>query len=100
MKDFPDHPLKDQIPHMWNASTKAELIRQMNHTCDAYPELANFIRNKQQDWILAGLAQEESKVPLDWWDYAHNETSIGESGHFLDSEYVGRKLPLLTAVLR
>jgi hypothetical protein len=61
----------------------------MDCICKEYPELKSWIKSKKKGWILAGLAHEQSKIPIKWWTYAHNHTGIGESSHFQDNNFTG-----------
>jgi hypothetical protein len=92
--------MKHKIHQIWNLKSKQELLDKMQSISKEYPELKSWIKSKQKDWILAGLTAEQSKVPIKWWIYAHDHTGIGESSHFQDNNFTGRKISLLGAVLR
>jgi hypothetical protein len=99
-KRFPTHKARYIIEQIWEAETEQKLTARMQSICTLHPELTSWINNKKKTWILAGLAKEKSKVPHKWWAYARKHTGIGESSHFQDNNFTGRKLCVLTAVLR
>lgn len=99
-KKFPQHPMLFHVDALWNAETKQGLLEKMDSICVVHPELKPFFNGKKADWILAGLTIEQSKVPYEWWVYARKHTGISESSHFRDNNYTGRKLSLLSAILR
>jgi hypothetical protein len=72
----------------------------MNFMIEAYPELATWLKSKRKDWILAGLSQEKSKVPIEWWTFARSHTGISESSHFADNNFTGRQLSVLAAIMK
>jgi hypothetical protein len=99
-KRFPSHPASGFIDLMWNATSKAEVLKLMQETETQWPETKNWFKGKRADWILAGLTQEASKIPISWWNNAPKHTGVSESSHYHDNEAVGRKQALLTAILR
>jgi hypothetical protein len=98
-KRFPTHKARYLIDQIWEAETEQKLSSRMESICLFYPELTSWISNKKTPWILAGLAKEKSKIPWEWWIYARKHTGIGESSHFQDNNFTGRKLSVLAAVL-
>ena len=99
-KRFPSHEATSSIDMIWNATSKAEVIRIMDEVAEKWPETEKWFQNKKVDWILAGITPEASKIPIEWWMNAPHHTGISESSHFHDNEAVGRKQALLTAILR
>jgi hypothetical protein len=100
LKKFPGHEATASIDMIWNANSKAEVIRIMDEVTEKWPETLRWFQNKKVDWILAGITPEASKIPIEWWMNAPHHTGISESSHFHDNEAVGRKQALLTAILR
>jgi beta-xylosidase len=96
MKKFPRHPMTTDIMQLWEAESIDDLKIQMQIISSSYPDLKNWTKSKQKDWILAGLAQEKSKVPPEWWTFARSHTGISESSHFSDNNFTGRQLSLLS----
>ena len=99
-KRFPGHEATSSIDKIWNANSKAEVIRIMDEAIEKWPETESWFQNKKVDWIPAGITPEASKIPIEWWMNAPHYTGISESSHFQDNEAVGRKQALLTAILR
>lgn len=85
---------------IWNANSKAEVIRIMDEVVEKWLETEKWFQNKKVDWILAGITLEASKIPIEWWMNVLYYTGISESSHFYDNEVVGRKQALLTVILR
>lgn len=92
--------MRHRMQELWMAKSKDELLTEMDRVCATYPELKSWISNKQKGWVLAGLAREQSKIPIQWWTYARKHTGICESSHFEDNNFTGRKISLLGAVLK
>jgi hypothetical protein len=99
-KKFGDHAAKHQLHQIWEASSKEEVVRKLHGLAEIFPELRNWIKNKEKPWILSGLTPEQSKIPIQWWVYARDQTGIGESSHFQENNYTGRKQSLLAACLK
>ena len=97
---YPKHPARYKINKIWYEDTVTSVIQRIDSISTLYPKLKSWINSKKADWILAGLTTEQSKVPYDWWTFARKHTGIGESSHFTDNNYSGRKISLLAAVLR
>ena len=87
--------MRHMIQELWMAKSKDELLAEMDRVCAAYPELKSWISNKQKGWLLARLAREQSKIPIQWWTYARKHTGICESSHFEDNNFTDRKISLL-----
>jgi len=99
-KKHPNHAALYVVGQIWEAKTIEELEAKMDSISSVYPELKSWINSKKAPWILAGLTPETSKVPTEWWDYARKHTGAGESSHFSDNTFAGRKLTMLKACLR
>ena len=76
---------------IWNATSKAEVIRIIDKVAEKQPETEKWFQNKKVDWILARITLEASKIPIKQWINAPHYTRISESSHFHDNEAVGRK---------
>jgi hypothetical protein len=64
-----------------------------------YPELKNWIVNKQPQWLLSGLCQAESKVTTSYWIHAKKHTGDSEGSHFQENNFTGRGRSLIAATL-
>lgn len=97
-----DHPAKDHLHQLWQATSHDEFLDMINHIISLYPDekLERWLKHKCKDWILAGLCIGGSRIPYQWWMLAPHHTGISESSHFQDNNFTGRKLPLLAAVLK
>jgi hypothetical protein len=92
--------MKHEIHQLWNKQSKKGVLEEMDRISKAYPELKSWIKSKKKGWILAGLTPEQSKIPIKWWIYSRDHTGIGESSHFQDNNFTGRKISLLGGVLK
>lgn len=99
-KKFGNHPAKHIIHLIWEAETKDAIISGLDQLCSIHPELTSWVKGKKKGWIMSGLTVEQSKIPVEWWKYIQDHTGISESSHFQDNNFTGRKLSLLTAVLK
>jgi hypothetical protein len=99
-KKFGDHPAKHLLHLIWEAKSKPELLEHMDEISSTYPETKSWIDHKKTPWILAGLSPEQSKIPIEFWIIARKDTGVSESSHFMDNNFTGRRLSLLTTVLR
>jgi hypothetical protein len=99
-KKFPGHPGKAIIVRMRRAKSLAEFHGYLNEAIRNFPETAHWFKTKLTPWILAAFTKEASRIPIDWWLAAPHHTGICEASHFIDNEAVGRRLTLLSAVLR
>lgn len=65
-KQFPDHvasPSIDQILH----TDSLDVVKQtMRKTATKHPETAQWFKNKDVPWILAGITPEASKMSFKW----------------------------------
>ena len=86
------------MQELWMA--KDELLTKMDRVRAAYPELKSWIGNKQKEWVLAGLAREQSKIPIQWRTSARKHTGNCESSHLEDNNFTAWKISLLGAVLK
>lgn len=82
------------------ANTKEELTANMLSICQLYPQLKTWIVNKQPQWLMCGLTKSESKVPIAYWTLARKHTGNGESSHFQENNFSGRKTSMLNACLK
>jgi hypothetical protein len=98
-KRFGEHEATQVLDMIFEATSKAELQEIMKETTKKWPETTHWVQSKQVDWILAGLSSEHSKIPIQWRRNAPHHTGVSESRHFVDNEAVGRKLPILTAII-
>ena len=100
-KKFPMHPARHMIlDKIFTSNTKDEISQHMRSVCTAYPELRSWIVNKQPEWLMTGLAQSASKVPIEYWTFARKHTGNSESSHFQENNFTGRKTSLLNATLK
>jgi hypothetical protein len=72
----------------------------MQSICELYPELRTWILNKQPQWLIGGLCQAESKIPIEDWILAKKHTGDSESSHFQENNFTGRGLTLCAAALQ
>ena len=101
LKRFPKHNARSWIHEcLWQSQSRLELEKNMDSICSAYPELTNWVNNKRKPWIIAGLCHEVSKIPPEWRSKAPKETGLGESSHFADNNYSGRKNTKVGSVLK
>lgn len=101
-KKFGDHPAKAHVRLIWEARSRDEVIEKIRSFQSIFhdPKLDRWLNHKLTPWILAGLCIGQSKIPSKWWLIARQHTNIGESSHFQDNNFTGRKLSLLAAVLK
>jgi hypothetical protein len=99
-KKFGSHPATSVIDLAFASKSKSEVLKYFNEASTTWPETANWFKNKQHDWLLAGLTGEASRIPIQWWTMAPHHTGICESSHFVDNEAIGRKNSLLGAILK
>lgn len=100
LKRFPGHEATSSLDMMWNANSKAEVIRIIDKAAEKWPETEKWFQNKKTDWILAGITPEASKIPIEWWMNAPHPTGMSDNSRFHDNEAVSQKQALLTAILR
>lgn len=99
-KKYPKHPLRYAIlDKLFDSKSREEVRQNMHSMCLLYPELKQWIVNKQPQWILSGLVQSESKVPTSYWIHAKKHTGDSESSHFQENNFVGRGRSLVAAAL-
>jgi hypothetical protein len=100
-KRFPRHRIRHEFFQLlFGANSRLEIDAHMRAICLEYPELKQWMLNKKPRWLLAGLTRSESKVPFKYWLQARKHTGIGESSHFQDNNFTGRKTSMLNAVLK
>jgi hypothetical protein len=100
-KRFPRHTIRHEFFQLlFGANSKVEIDAHMQSICIEYPELKQWILNKKPRWLLAGLTRSESKVPYSSWLRARKHTGVGESSHFQDNNFTGRRTSMLNAVLK
>ena len=100
-KKFPTHPLRHKIHELlWGCESKSKLYEHMDSICVTYPELRHWVTNKKVSWLISGLTKAESKIDPTWWEYARKHTGVGESSHYQDNNFTGKKTTLLNAVLK
>ena len=99
MKKYPKHELRHSFKYLWEAESLQEILDLMNSWSRTYPNLKSWFNHKKQDWILAGLIPEKSKILIDWWRFAYKHTNISESSHFSDNNYTRQKLSLLATII-
>ena len=59
-----DHPAKDHLHRLWQATSRKEFLDMVDRIIHLYPDekLKSWLKHKCKDWILAGLCIGESRI--------------------------------------
>lgn len=98
-KLWPGHELAYVLDKLFNAQTASELDLNLDLIAKRYPEQSAWFLNKTVPWIKAGLCRACSQIEPDDWNFAHKETGIAETTHWLENHQVGLFRAILAACL-
>ena len=100
MKRFGNHEARHIVLNkIFGPDSREEILENMRSICQMYPELTRWVNHKKPRWLMSGLAQSESKVPIEYFTIARKHTGLSESSHFQENHRIGRKISMLHACL-
>lgn len=99
-KQFPIHPAQHMLHHLFEATTCKDYLERIQGFIAVHPELRSWFKAKQKPWIISAIAKGASKIPSMHWVYARKNSNLAEVSHFEENNACGRKLALLTGILR
>jgi hypothetical protein len=85
---------------LWECESADAYAARIQSMCTLYPELKSWFKGKQKPWIVSAFVQAESKILNLSWTYAWKNSNLAEITHSEENNAVGRKVALLTGVLR